>query len=717
MMSSSFTTENITADITVLTFDLPAEKVNKFNTAVMMELAERIEILARQTGIRCLLIRSAKRDQFIAGADIKEIVTVTSEEQGYNASRQGQNIFNALSSLPYPTVAVIDGACAGGGTEFALACTYRLASDNPRTRIALPEVNLGLFPGWGGSQRLPRLIGLQRSLDIILTGKNLDSRRAFKAGIVDRIIPKELVMESATKFATEVIAGKNVLSRSRRKAKGLISFLLEKNPLGRKIVFHQAKKMVWQRTHGQYPAPLKAIQSIQSGFKKSLRKGLEIEARLFSQLIGTPISNNLITIYLWTEAIKKENGTGRTDIQIQPLQRAAILGAGVMGGGIAHLFAAKNIPVRVKDINYASVAKAYQQASSILSAKLKRKQLTPLEYKHILGNITGTIDYSGFKQTDLVVEAIVEDLHVKQRVLRELENTVSADTLIVSNTSSLSINEMASALTQPHRFLGMHFFNPVHKMPLVEIIRGQKTADRTVATVFEWTKQLGKTPIVVKDSPGFLINRLLVPYMVEAITLLQEGYPLQQVDRVMVNFGMPMGPIELFDEVGLDVAYKVAGILQQFMGDRMADSDVLAKMVHDNRLGKKNSLGFYRYTGNKKLADPAVGKYISIRNRTGLSAGDMQKRMIYPVINEAARCLQDTVVARPQDVDVGMIFGTGFAPFRGGLLRYADTEGVERIVNTLSGFAATYGSRFNPSAMLLEINRNGKGFYNYFKQT
>ncbi len=571
-----------------------------------------------------------------------------------------------------------------------------------------------MFPGWGGSQRLPRLIGLQRSLDIILSGKNLDALRAFKAGLIDRIIPKELVLESAKKFAEDVIAGRDVLSRTKRKAKGLLTFLLEKNPLGRAIVYSQAKKMVMQRTHGHYPAPLYAIQSVKKGHGKKLAKGLEIEARLFSRLIGTAISNNLINIYQWTEAIKKENGTTNPAIKILPVKRIAALGAGVMGGGIAQLFAGKNIPVRVKDINYDAVAKALRQASSILYSKVKRRQLSRLEYSHILANITGTVDYSGFKNVDLVVEAIVEDLEIKKRVFTELESRLSPEAIIVSNTSSLSIDDMAMALARPQRFLGMHFFNPVHKMPLVEIIRGQHTSDSAVAAVFQLTKQLGKTPLVVKNGPGFLVNRLLVPYMVEAITLLEEGHAPQQVDQLMVDFGMPVGPLELFDEVGIDVAYKVAKILNRFMSDRMADSQVLDKLVHDQRLGKKSGRGFYRYHDKKKYTDPAIQQYITLRQKTTLNDQEMIGRMVYPIINEAARCLQDKVVGRPQDVDLGMVFGTGFAPFRGGLLRYADTVGISKIVDTLHKFSEQYGNRFIPSALIMEINKQGKGFYEYF---
>ena len=434
----------------------------------------------------------------------------------------------------------------------------------------------------------------------------------------------------------------------------------------------------------------------------------------FGNLIGSPISKNLIKIFFWTEAVKRENGTDKPDVQTIPVIKAAGLGAGVMGGGIAQLFASKKIPVRVKDLNYDAVSKAYQQAAQVLKGKLKRRRITKMEFNQILGNITGTTDYSGFKSVDFIVEAIVENLDVKKKVFSELENHISERAIVVSNTSSLRIDDMAIAFKHPQRFAGMHFFNPVHRMPLVEVIRGKQTSDETIATTFQLAKQLGKTPVVVGDGPGFLVNRLLMPYMVESISLIEEGHKIENLDRTMEKFGMPMGPIELFDEVGIDVSTKVAKILAETMGDRMAESDLLDKMVNDERLGKKNGLGFYRYEGKKRLSDPAISSYITIKDKTQLSETELIARMVYPMINEAARCLDEKIAFRPQDVDMGMIFGTGFAPFRGGLLNYADSEGISKIYDTLSTFAETYGDRFRPSAILEKVNNSGKGFYECF---
>jgi 3-hydroxyacyl-CoA dehydrogenase/enoyl-CoA hydratase/3-hydroxybutyryl-CoA epimerase len=713
-MNNAFNFEMIENEIGILTFDLRGEKVNKFTTATLTELNDKLNELSKNTVIKCLLFMSAKNGIFIAGADVKEFKNITDPKEGYEISKKGHEVLDKIANLPYPTVAVINGASMGGGTELSLACKYRIASDNPKTKIALPEVNLGILPGFGGSIRLPKLIGLQRSLDIILTGKNLIPKRALRAGVIDKIIPKELVKEAAIAFAKDVIKGKNVLARSRRKPKGILNAFLEKNLIGRAIVFSQAKKAVMKKTHGHYPAPLRALEVVKKGYGKSLEIGFEAEAKALGDLIVTEISKNLVKIFFWTEDVKKQNGTQNTSVKTLPVKKSAVLGAGVMGGGIAQLFASRDIPSRVKDINYDAVTKAYQQAASVLKGKVKRRRISKLEMSQILQKITGTIDYSGFKSVDFIVEAIVEDLEIKKTVFKELENNIREDAIVVTNTSSLLVNDMAQAFKNPQRFVGMHFFNPVHMMPLVEVIRGKDSTDKAVATTFQLAKTLGKTPVVVSDGPGFLVNRLLVPYMVEAVSLLEEGHGIQKVDKAMLNFGMPMGPIELFDEVGIDVAFKVAKILGQSMGDRMAESDILENMVNDGKIGKKSNIGFYKYEGKKKIYDSSVESYISVKNRTSLTEDELVQRMVYPMINEAARCLDEKIVKRAQDVDLGMIFGTGFAPFRGGLLNYADSEGIEKVNSTLQKFSRVHGSRFGVSDSLQKMAKENKKFYEYW---
>ena len=709
-MSTAFRLETIEDHLAILWFDLPDEKVNKFNAAVMQELSEQLDELRQRDDIRCLLLMSKKPGIFIAGADVNAIKDLRDEEEGYRVARQGQEIFGKVEQLPFPTVAVIDGACMGGGTELSLCFTYRIATDSKKTKIAFPEVNLGILPGWGGTQRLPRLIGLQRAMDMILTGRSVDAKRALRSGLIDTIIAAEWVREKAIAFAREVISGEAQKYLKKRKPRGLANALIEKTPPGRKVLFTQARKMILRKTGGHYPAPLLALQTLEQTHGKSLAKGLEIEARHLARLIITNICKNLVQIFQWTEEIKKESGVKDTSLSGQAVGKAAVLGAGVMGGGIAQLFAARAIPVRVKDINHEALAKAYQQAAEVLRGSLKRRKITRLEMRQIMNRISGTVDYSGFKNSDLVIEAIVEDLEIKKKVLAELETHLSADAIIATNTSSLRVDDMAVALKKKNRFVGLHFFNPVHRMPLVEVVRGKHSSEEAIATVFNLCKNLGKTPIVVRDGPGFLVNRLLLPYMVEAISLLEEGHSLKRIDSAMRRFGMPMGPIELFDEVGIDVAWKVAKILRESMADRMAESEILHKLVEDGRLGKKSKKGFYIYSNRKTEYDPRIENYISVGQRTDLDEQQLIQRMIYPMVNEAARCLQEGIAAVPRDVDIGMIFGTGFAPFRGGLLRYADQENVAKIVLTLQQFEDKYGSRFKPSEALLGINERG-GFY------
>lgn len=709
-MSTAFQLETIEDHLAILWFDLANEKVNKFNPVVMQELSEHLDELRRRDDLRCLLLMSKKPGIFIAGADINAIRDLRDEQEGYQVARQGQEIFGKVEQLPFPTVAVIDGACMGGGTELSLCFTYRIATDSKKTKIAFPEVNLGILPGWGGTQRLPRLIGLQRAMEMILTGRSVDAIRALRYGLIDTIIAAEWVYEKALAFAHEVISGEAQKYLKKRKPRGLANVLIEKTPPGRKMLFTQARKMILRKTGGHYPAPLLALQTIEQTIGKSLAKGLEIEARNLGRLIVTDICKNLVQIFQWTEEIKKENGVKDPSLIGHPVGKAAVLGAGVMGGGIAQLFAAKAIPVRVKDINHEALVKAYQQAAEVLRGSLKRRKITRLEMQQIMNRISGTVDYIGFKNSDVVIEAIVEDLEIKKKVLAELESHVSAEAIIATNTSSLRVDDMAAALKKKNRFVGMHFFNPVHRMPLVEVVRGKHSSDEAIATVFNLCKNLGKTPIVVKDGPGFLVNRLLLPYMVEAISLLEEGHSLKRIDAVMKRFGMPMGPIELFDEVGIDVALKVAKILCESMADRMAESEILHKLVEDGRLGKKTKRGFYIYINRKKEYDARIEQYIGIRQRTNLDEEQLVRRMIYPMVNEAARCLDEGIAEKPRDVDVGMIFGTGFAPFRGGLLRYADQENVAKIVLTLQQFEEKFGHRFKPSAALLRINERGK-FY------
>ena len=693
-------------NVGVLIFDQYQEKANKLSSPNMLRLFELCTQIEEDKSIEALVILSRKPTIFIAGADISEIQRMARGEATAETLMKLQAVFTYLENLPIPTVAAIHGACMGGGTELSLACDYRMASDGPETKIALPEVLLGVLPGWGGTQRMPRLVGLEKALDLILTGKSLDGKRAKKIGLVDKVVPVEFLEEKAIAWAQE-------LAKTKKKRTYETHFkdrLLENVPGGKWVIFDQAKKQVMKQTKGNYPAPLKIIEVLKKTYGGDLEKGLKVEAKAFTDLVTTPESKCLIGIFYLQEKVKKDKGV-EGKIAGKEIRRAGVVGAGVMGGGIAQLFAAKGTRVRMKDIQWDAVAKGYKAAYRIFKKLVDKKRMKPNELANVMERIEGSVDYSGFKQLDLVVEAVVESLEVKKKIFAELDQIVSSETVLATNTSSLSITEIARAVKNPKRLVGMHFFNPVDKMPLVEVIRGQETSDDAVATVFQYAKKLGKTPIVVKDAPGFVVNRILGPYLNEAVYLLLEGVTPTRMDNVMEKFGMPMGPITLLDEVGLDVAAKVSHVLFQAFGERMQPPTAIDWVAKEGRLGKKSGKGIYLHSEGKRTEDSDLLSKMGVKSVKDISDEDIIKRLTYVMVNEAARILDEGLVREVSDIDVGMIFGTGFAPFRGGLLRYADSVGPEVIVSDLDIFARTLGVRFQPCQYLQQLSVEGKKFY------
>ncbi len=677
--------------IVELILDIKDQRVNILKTEVLFELENHIAIVRKDKKTKVLLIKSAKKDNFIAGADINEIKDIKTQKEALKKVKMGQDILNKLANLHCITVCYINGSCMGGGTELALACDFRVAGQNEKTLIGLPEVNLGIFPGFGGTQRLPRLIGLMNSLPIILSGKPVNSKKAYKIGLVDHFFPHLYEKTHLPIFLNSLLNEKfrKKLIKKRKKRSFVDKFL-------KGVVFSQAKKNILKVTKGHYPAPLKALEVIKKTHNLSnLQKGLDIELQEFAKLVIGEISKNLISLYFINEDLKKEYQNS----DFVEIKSTAILGAGVMGGGIAWLFSKLKLPVRMKDLSYNAIALGYQQITKNYQQLLKIRKITKNEIKNYLALVSSTIDYSGLKNVDLISEAIIEDIKIKKNSFQELEKHISKNTIIASNSSALSINEMAKSLKNNERFLGMHFFNPVNRMPLVEIIPHKNTSEKTISSVVHLIKKAKKTPIVVGDCAGFLVNRILLTFMNESFLLLDEIGDVKKIDKIAQDFGMPMGCFILADTVGLDVGYKVAKTLEESYGTRMKVAPLIDKIYNEKKLlGKKAKKGVYEYKGkmtvNKEVED------ICKKNNTDQTEQDILDRLILIMVNEAARCLEEKIVKNYQYLDMAMIMGTGFPAFRGGLIRYAKNLGMDEVIKRLKKLEKKFGSRFKSSPYL-----------------
>jgi 3-hydroxyacyl-CoA dehydrogenase / enoyl-CoA hydratase / 3-hydroxybutyryl-CoA epimerase len=686
-------------DLAILWFDLPGEKVNKFSSTVMQEFARIVEELEKSRDIRKVIVASAKASIFIAGADVSEFTKATSVDLAREYARFGQQTFHRFSKLPQVTVAAINGAALGGGCELAISCDWRVMSDSPKASIGLPEVKLGIFPAWGGATKLPRLIGLPAALDIILNGKTVDGKRAKRMGLVDEVVEPGILLDVAKKFA----------DRGKRTVAGRTKFYIDGNPFTRRLIFGKARKAVLAQTHGQYPAPLKAIEVMEHGMSAGVEKGLDREIQEVGPLIMGDVAQNLVRLFFLMEDAKKDH------IAAKPadVQNVGVLGAGVMGGGIAQTVADKtDAVVRMRDINWQAISGGLKAASRIWKKKVERRRMTRGEMARKLARITGSTDWAGFGRTDMVIEAVVEKLDIKQQVLSEYEAIQKPGAIFATNTSTIPITDIAAKAKHPENVVGMHFFNPVDRMPLVEVIRGAKTSDQAMATVAAFARKLGKTVVFTNDGPGFVVNRILGPYMNEAGFLLEEGNSIESLDKAMTAFGMPMGPMALLDEVGIDVAAKVAGILGAAFGARMTKSNVVEKLYNDGRYGKKNGKGLYRYEdGKRKGPDATVYPLIGVASPRPADPDAVVERMVLAMVNEASLILDEKIVASAGELDLAMIMGTGFPPFRGGLLRYADKLGLTHVVSRLKHLEATVGKRFAPNAPLRKLAESGGTFY------
>ena len=645
----TFSLEKI-EDIALVSIDSKGEKVNKLTKAAMLELESILNDIDASA-----IVFISNKSGFIAGADISEIQNLDTQDKAKELSSEGQRIINMIEDLKIPSVAAINGACLGGGCEFALACDYRIAAKS--AFIGLPETKLGVIPGLGGTFRLPRLVGIKNALDIILPGKSVTAKKALKIGLIDELVPDEILKKRALEVTKKIKKRDYILDLK----EGLQVVL-------KPIILSIAKSRVLKKTGGHYPAPLKALELIGKTKRLERAKSMKREALVFSELAIGEVAKNLIELYFRSNKAKKLLSN---DIKAKEVKSIAVLGAGVMGGGIASLAAEKNIEAIMKDINLKALLAGFKAASGIWKKKKKNKY----QYQGYMDKLSGSLDYCGFDKVDVVIEAVVEDMEIKKKVLNELKEHCSESCIIATNTSSLSVHEMGGG---NKNFVGMHFFNPVHRMPLVEVVKTKEASGEAVATIFELAKRMGKIPIIVKDSPGFLVNRLLLPYLNEALYLLEDGYSIRTIDKAFVEFGLPMGPLRLLDEVGIDVASKVANVFYEAFGDRAKPSEIMEKLVSLERFGKKSKKGFYIHSSNKAQPDDELYQKLGIKlkNSSNQSAREeITSRGLCVMINEARLALKEKVVEDEWVLDLAMVMGIGFPPFRGGLMKYANLQG------------------------------------------
>lgn len=695
-MNRTITCEVRGPGIAFFTFDRPNSAANIFDQATLEELSGLLDQVENDSSVRGVVIASAKPKIFIAGADLTGFTKDRSVENLTAIIELGQRTFNRIAALKFPTVAAIHGVALGGGLEIALACDYRIASLDSATKVGLPETTLGILPAWGGCTRLPRLAGLPAALEVILSGKQYPARQAQRLGIVDDTTYRERL---------EGLAIRMIVDRQGRK-RDLKTHFSNLTPLST-IVADRAKKQTLEKTRGHYPAPLKALEVVVNGLKSPLAVSLENEKKALIELAKGEVAQNLIRVFFLRERSKKLS-VGQLKPEAKP-KRVLVIGAGLMGSGIAQWLSARGLKVILKDIGPEPLGKGLQAINRVYRDAVKRNIMSEVEAQAGFDRILPVYEEVPLANVDLAIEAAVEKLDLKKQIFAELEPKIPNNLLIASNTSGLSIDAVSDGLAHPEKVVGVHFFNPVHRMQLVEIVRGSRTSEMVLATAVQFVKSIGKLPVLVKDSPGFLVNRILLPYMVEAVRIFAEGHSVEAIDRAMLDFGMPMGPLRLNDEVGLDVSLHVGSDLTTRVSHLPPLHDVLPRMIQKGWLGKKSGKGFYVYRDKSEQPNPDLkGLQPSIEPT---DADQLCDRMVFIMVNEAARVLEEQVVTDPADVDFGMIMGTGWAPFRGGPLKYADSIGISTVVSRLNHLAGKFGEHFEPCALLDDMVNHGGTFY------
>ena len=702
--------------IAVVVMDDPHDAVNTLKRELVDELAAILDELEAWRDLEALVFTSGKPDSFIAGANLDMLKAVRTAEDAAALSRMSQTMQARLEGLKVPTVAAIHGSCLGGGLELALAFDARVASDDDKTRLGLPEVQLGLLPGGGGTQRLPRLVGIQAALDMLLTGRQLSAPRADAIGLVDEVVPSRALLETAIARARAMPQWRPTRPASSLFSRAsLVHLLLAGNPIGRHVLFQQARKRTRKRTRGKYPAPERILEVVRVGLEHGLQAGFNAEAEAFGELVVSPIAHQLINIFFATTELKKDSGVDDTRAQPASVCGVGILGAGLMGAGIAYVTATlADASVHLKDRDRAGVDRGLGHVRALLDQRVKRGRMTKRRREEILERVAGATDYESFADLDVVIEAVFEDLGLKQQMVKDIEGLGNAEQIFASNTSSVPIARIAEAAARPQNVVGMHYFSPVPKMPLLEIIITDKTAPRVTATCVALGKRQGKTVIVVHDGPGFYTSRILAPYMNEAAWLLAQGIAIEAVDWALVDFGFPVGPMTLLDEIGIDVGHKVGGILQEAFGERMTAPASMARLIAEDRLGRKSGRGFYQYDqahGHGKVVDGSVYALIRDAPSVDKDPGEIAERCTLQMVNEAARCLEEGILRSARDGDIGAIFGLGFPPFLGGPFRYVDAQGAGHVVERLRHYEASHGIRFTPAPRLVELAESAGRFY------
>lgn len=699
-------------NVATVILDLEGESVNKFNGLALKELSEVVAILKHTDDLQGVIFASAK-DTFVVGADITEFMAWFKLEDDDLADklRDAHNIFNDISNLCCPTVAAINGIALGGGFELCLACDYRVMADS--AKVGLPETQLGIYPGWGGTVRLPRLIGADNACEWICGGAQKRSADALKDGAVDAVVPVAKVHESARHLIQQVLDGKLSYRRRRDELRAPMQF----TPIEKMMVFESVRGVVGAKAGKHYPAPMAAIKTMEKGISQDMDKASETEIKGFVTLAKGLVAKSLVTLFLSDQAIKKT--AGKYAKNATPVKQAAVLGAGIMGGGVAYQSASKGTPIIMKDIRPEALELGLSEANKLFNGQIERGRLTAEKALKAMNGITPALSYGEFDHVDLVVEAVVENIKVKKAVLAETEGYLSDKAILASNTSTISITELAKGLKRPENFCGMHFFNPVHRMPLVEVIRGAETSEAAIGKTVAYAQAMGKTPIVVNDCPGFLVNRVLFPYFAGFSLMMKEGADFQVVDKTMEKFGWPMGPAYLLDVVGVDTAFHADQVMADGYPDRMKHegSNAVDRLYELQRFGQKNGKGFYKYEPDrkgkpKKIFDSEINDLLAptVDSKTELSEDDIIARMMIPLCIETARCLEENIVSSASEADMGLIYGIGFPPYLGGALHYLDQMGLQAFCQLADNYSHL-GKLYEPTAKMREMATNNDTYY------